>query len=142
MLYTNFSQNWNNKLLSPCFCDVRIDDSFQIDQQREIRLNNEAIGIAKVVALRSFPFVHLSDHFALLACGKNAAYLTGILNKMYGNPASYRTTQFVVFEWETPNMDFLNNVYQQGWNRMLDRYLTAYRDTENGKQLHFALDNC
>jgi hypothetical protein len=60
MLYTNFTSNTNHHLCNSCFSDIRVDDSMQLHQEREIRLRNVPLGTAEVVAMRNFPLCHLN----------------------------------------------------------------------------------
>lgn len=140
MRYTNFSQNFNHKLCNFCFSDLRLEDSFEYGQEREIRLNDEAIGIAKVVALRTFNFAHLSNELAYHICGHNAAYLIAIFKKMHGNIEPWRNVSWVVFEWVKPNLDVWANIYLNAWHKNVEKFATSYRDTPEGKSLQFALD--
>ena len=140
MQYTNFSQNSNHKLCNFCFSDLRLDGNFELMQEREIRLRNEAIGIAKVVALRTFNFGHLTDELAYNICGHNAQYLRSILKKMHGNVDPWRMVSWVVFQWLKPDLNAWANVYQDAWHSNVEKFVTAYRDTPEGKSLQFALD--
>lgn len=141
MLYTNFSQNWNNILLNDAFSDIRIDDSLELYQHREIKLQNMLIGSAKIVALRRFTFSQLTDNVAYAICGHNMQYLRAVLQRMHGKLNDYDKISWVIYEWQKVDLSAIENLWQQAWEKTVEKVLPAYRDTQSGKQLHFALDN-
>lgn len=123
MLYTNFSQNWNNSLLNENFSDIRVDDTLELYQPREIKLQNVTIGMAKIVAMRRFPFSQLTDELALTVCGHNALYLATVLQRMYGKLNAYDNLTWVVYEWLKPDRHAFENMWQNAWEKSVEKFM-------------------
>lgn len=120
MLEINFSSNQHGKLLLPIFGDVRYhdDDRFQLGNVFEVKLNKASLGYAKVVAVRTFRFVQITDTFSFMNCGRHAAYQAAILKNMYGSKQSISNdTPFmhVVFQWTQRNMAVHSDLFKDLW---------------------------
>lgn len=137
MLYTNFSQNWNNKLLNNSFGTIRTDDSYQLHQEREIRLCGKTIGIAKVVAIRTFHFCNLTDNVAYVDAGHDARYMSNVFCKMHGPLEPHRMICWVIFEWLQPDMAAMQTLYAKAWEKLHEKFAPAYNDTPHAPELSF-----
>jgi hypothetical protein len=88
MLITlQFSTNWNGKLFLDNFGTVRLHNpsKYFIGNKLEVQLKGTRIGEVEIVAIRSFYFKNISDTLAYIDCGKPAAYLAGMMKRMYEN---------------------------------------------------------
>ncbi len=140
MLHTNFSSNINNHLCNFCFSDIRIDHSLELYQEREIKLRGSLLGTARIVAMRNFPMGHLTNELSFSVCGHNANYLRALLQKFYGNLTEYSRITWVIFEWVKPDMVAMQQLYNEAWQKTIEKFITAYRDTLENKNLQFTLD--
>ncbi len=109
MYRTNFSKNWNNKLLLDNFGTVRLpDDKFFQDAVHEISLNNEVVGLAKIYTIRRFRFADIRDALGWLDSGMPAVKLAAMLKTMYknkleGGVQSETVFVHVIFHWQSRN---------------------------------------
>jgi hypothetical protein len=132
MLHTIFNKNWNNKLLCDCFGTIRVDDTYELHQEREIRYRNDVIGVAKVVALRSFPYSQLTNIVCFVDAGHDLRYMQTVFQKMHGPLDPHRLMRWVMFQWVTPDLNLWSNVYIDAWHKNVEKFATSYRDTPAG----------
>lgn len=82
----NFKQNYGGKLFNDWFSTVRLHDpeKFINGNSLEVYLRKYNMGIAQIVAVRTFYFHQIRDVLAQIECGNNASYLATILQSIYG----------------------------------------------------------
>lgn len=119
MLQLEFTQNWNGKLFLDHFGDIRLQSqAFAIGVEVEIILKGTSLGIARIEAVRTFPFCLLSDVVSYINIGKPAYYQASLLNKFYnGNQPmeSTRLLQHLVLGYTHRNIENQNIIMEDWW---------------------------
>jgi hypothetical protein len=49
---------------------------------------------------------------------------------MYGPLDQYSRITWVVFQWKQPDLEALKQVFADAWQKNLEKFVTAYRDTQ------------
>lgn len=137
---TNFTQNWNGKLLCDCFSTIRLHPGFQRGDIHEIFLNKTFLGYAKIVALRTVKFMEITDTLAYSDAGHNDTYMREVFRKMYGHIDAQRDMFMPTFQWTERHLPAHQEEFMKWWEKSKEKHTTAYRDTDEGKQLQFALN--
>jgi hypothetical protein len=137
---TNFTQNWNGKLLNDCFSDIRLSCNYQRGEIHEIFLNKTFLGYAKIIALRTIKLMEITDTTAYTICGYNDTYLREVFRKMYGHIDGPRDMFMPTFQWTQRHLPAHQELFAKHWEKAKEKHTIDYRDTDEGKQLQFALN--
>lgn len=124
-MQVNFSSNPHGKLFPAFFQDVRLRDEekYLLGNVHEIILNRKLLGVAKVVAVRSFRFSNLNDTFSFMNCGKHAAYQAAMLEKFYVHETKMEADTplvQVVWHWEEREMELFEFLLKEWWQKIVD----------------------
>lgn len=82
----NFDRHYGGKIFMDQFSTVRLHDPerFVVGFHKQINLKRVEMGVAKIVAVRTFFFRQIRDPLAYLDCGKNASQMAAMLQNIYG----------------------------------------------------------
>jgi hypothetical protein len=105
---TNFSKNWNNKLLADRFLDIRIYDENKHykNAPHYIYLNGDLLGITKIVDIERVKASEVSRKLSLIISGLEPAILMATLGKMYSGITDLKNDTILVINthhWYTRN---------------------------------------
>lgn len=125
MQQVNFSSNPNGKLFPSFFMDVRLhdDERFVIGNVHEIMLNRKLLGVAKVVAVKTFKYSYINDVFSFMNCGKHAAYQTAMVKKFYQHELNFEADtrlMQIVWHWELREMELFETLLKEWWQKIVD----------------------
>lgn len=123
MLKTNFVSNRSGKLLANIFITVRMHDgAYHIGQQRQICLNNQALGVADVMEITVFKVRDLPDVIAFADCGGNAEYLKKMLYRFYKGLHQESLVEVVALKWTDRNISVQEDLFKDFWSKIVDQY--------------------
>ena len=118
---TNFSNNFNGKLILQNFPTVRLASAkYYITAKHLIKLNNNELGIAEVVAIRQFSFSQINNNLSLIDGAMVAEKFKAMIVRMYSNKEQIRdNTQLIhiIYSWVerdiTQTTELMNNWHQR-----------------------------
>lgn len=141
MLTANFTENWNGALICDCFSRIEISQhKFPVNGEVEIQLKGQFLGYAKVVSSRTLPLSDLNDNVARHICGNTEAYLRTILNRMFGELNPRQPIFWVTIQWTQRHLPAHEKLFASYWAKAREKHTIAYRDTQEGEQLEFAIN--
>lgn len=122
-----FTQNWNGKLFLDNFGTVRLhnEQKYFSGNHLEIILRNHNIGIAEVVAVRTFLFTGITDVLAYLDTGKPAHYLAELMRRMYSNKDGFNDSSkldHVILHWKERNMRMHASFLEEWWREKQEEH--------------------
>lgn len=100
---TNFSANFNGKLILQNFPTVRLASTkYYVGAKHLIKLNNNELGVAEVAAIRQFSFSQINNNLSLIDGGLTADKFKSMITKMYANKERItNNTQLIniIYSW-------------------------------------------
>lgn len=82
-----FTYNWNNKLNCKAFTSIRVSDAYQVGEQYKVLLKNgkdiHAMGVAQVIAVKTFWLHELNDFISHLDTGYSVDQCQQIIHRMH-----------------------------------------------------------
>lgn len=126
MQIISFTTNPNGKLFNDHFGDIRLADAdkYYNGNTLEIRLKNQMLGIAQIMASREFRFNQISDVLSYLNIGKPAAYQADLLKRYYQQEASFTSdARFVhiILKYTYQNLNAHAAFLQDWWQTKLQQ---------------------
>lgn len=121
-----FSTNPNGKLFADTFSDLRLHDAerFQVGAVVEPYYKGMQMGTARIVALRTIEYRHISDVLAYLVCGKPAPYLAALMRSFYESQQAIEPhTRFdhLVLQWHSRNHEAHAWHLKEWWQEVQNR---------------------
>lgn len=100
-----FSYNWNNKLDCKAFTTLRLHNpkKYEIGCDYEIKLNDESLGTATIVSIKSFKIDKLNEFITYLDTAYSPRKCEELIRRMYKNKN---------INWETQLLDFILFCYK------------------------------
>jgi hypothetical protein len=119
----NYSSNFNGKLFSDCWGDVRLhnEDKFVAANSIQVLYKGKEIGLAQIVAVRSFEFRQIRDVLSFLDCGKPSYYLASVLQKFYGPLQPTDLLDHVVLKYTHRNIELQQALLREWWNEKISQ---------------------
>ena len=138
MLQIDFTNNYNGKLLTDFFPEVRAYNPqiHFIGNRFQAMYKSISLGTIEIRAVRKFPYSRISDVCALLNTGKPAAYQAKLIDNYYnrGLPckSDFSLAQ-IVFTWYNRDMETQPELLKEWWNEKVQK---NYENNRSGNPAH------
>jgi hypothetical protein len=118
-----FAVNWNGKLFLDNFGTIRLyPGKYMFGELLEVYLKNSCLGIAEVVAIKTFTFGNIHDNLAFITIGKNADYLKSFIRNLYSKKTTITpTTKFdhIIFQYRSRNIEVFEPLLKDWWQSQI-----------------------
>lgn len=126
MMTFNFRNNFNGKLFNDVFGELMIDD-IRIGDEVSITYQNQELGIAEIVEIKTFPFSGLKNRVSFLNCGEYMPTQAAILNRYYNQGKTLPQNQeikHVIFKYTKRNLPNLETKISEWLAKQKEKYET------------------
>ncbi len=120
MLQIDFTQNWNGKLFLDTFGDIRIHNPVihYVGSEVEVTLKGIAIGIVRIVAVKTFPANLITEVAAWINIGHPAAYQAELLRRFYSSSDRYKPDMmldYMALSYTFRNIENQTSLLEDWW---------------------------
>ena len=118
MLTHKHTANPNGKLFADRFCDVEISNPiYYPDNHFQHYFKSIYLGVAKIIAVRSFRYSKISDSLSYQVCGMPAPYLAKIIkSKNHNVIESDIILVHIIWEYTIRNYEAQTELLNDWWN--------------------------